>query len=253
MRMSSKEDGKKDAEVQSERISEANTNRVEDDGLLDRKSTEKSYACQNESSSDSGEFVSVRGNTMGGAYDSSGLLPSPDPCNSISPSVRGTNESNYEAESYLDFPALPVTNLFEENADDRKILRLHEDKCSTRRKLRYEDELMHSFQINNNADLVAESNSLPSNDVSLHSNSKNEISHPAVQESLSRSNDREYQAETVNSLRISDAPETLAKYATKPEGAASGEDRVSEWLWTLHRIGRHLNTYKSNSDNLILL
>ncbi|KAI3470166.1 hypothetical protein Pfo_026829 [Paulownia fortunei] len=236
MRMSSKEDGRRDAELQSGRISEASINKIDDNCVLDSKSTNKSYTCRKESSSDSGDLVCVRGSTMGGAYDSSGLLPSPDPCNCSSPTAHGTHESNYVAESYLDFPALPVRDLFEENNKDRKVIRLHEDKCSTRRKLRYEDEHMHSFQINNNADLVVESNGLPSNDVSLYANSKSEIICPEVHESLSRSKNLEYEAELLNRLRISDEPETPAKYATTSQGGAASEDRVSEWLWTLHRI-----------------
>ncbi|KAL7145531.1 hypothetical protein ABFS83_07G090500 [Erythranthe nasuta] len=229
MRMSSKEDEGKETEVQSERNSEAtSTAKINDDNVLNSKCTDKLNARRKESSSDSGDFVCVRRSTMGGAYDSSGLLPSPDPCDDISPTGHGPDESDFAAESYLDFPALPVLDLFEENTRDRKVLRLHEDKCSTRRKLRYEDEHMHSFQINNNADLVVESNSLPSNDVSLHCNSKSEITHPDI---------HEYEPEEmIDSLRVSDAPVIPPKYATKPQGASGSDDKVSEWLWTLHRI-----------------
>ncbi|XP_011091618.1 small G protein signaling modulator 1 isoform X2 [Sesamum indicum] len=236
MRMSSKEDGRKDAEVQSGRISEASTNKMDNNCVRDSKCTDKHYASQRESSSDFGDLVSVRGSTVDGAYDSSGLGPFPDPCNCSSATDHDTHEPSYEVEHYLDFPPLPVTNLFEENNEDKKVLRSHEDKCSTQRKMRYEDGHMHSFRINNNADLVVESNSFPSNDVSQCANSKSEILRPGVHESLSRSNNFDYEAEIHNRIIISDAPETPTKYATTSQGGASSEDRVSEWLWTLHRI-----------------
>ncbi|KAL0413775.1 UNVERIFIED_CONTAM: hypothetical protein Sradi_1579200 [Sesamum radiatum] len=244
MRMSSKEDGKKDAELQSGRISEASTNKVDNNGVRDSKCTDKYYASRNESPSDFGDLVSVRGSTVDGAYDSSGLLPFPDPCNCSSTTDHDTHEPSYEVESYLDFPPLPVTNLFEENNKDKKIHRSHEDKCSTQRKLRYEDGHMHSFRINNNADLVVESKSFTSNDVSQYANSKSEILRPDVHESLSRSNNLDYEAEMLNRIRISDAPETPTKYATTSQGGAASEDRVSEWLWTLHRIDSHLEFYQ---------
>lgn len=253
MRMSSKEDGRRDAEVQSGRISEASTNKKDDNCVLDSNCTDKSYTCRKESSSDYGDLVCVRGSTMGGANDSSGFLPSPDPCNCSSPTAHGTHESNYVSESYLDFPTLPVTDLFEENNKDRKVLRLHEDKCSTRRKLRYEDEHMHSFQINNNADLIVESKSFSCNDVSLYANSEGETIRPHMDESP-RSNNLEYDAE-MHKIRISDAPEAPVKYATTAQGESASEDRVSEWLWTLHRIGNQVNLFavilsKSSSHNL---
>ncbi|KAL0377118.1 UNVERIFIED_CONTAM: GTPase-activating protein gyp7, partial [Sesamum calycinum] len=215
MRMSSKEDGRKDAELQSGRISEASTNKVDNNCVRDSKCTDKYNASRKESSSDFGDLVSVRGSTVDGAYDSSGLLPFPDPCNCSSATDHDTHEPSYEVESYLDFPPLPVTNLFEENNKDNKV---------------------PSFRINNNADLVVESNSFPSNDVSQYANSKSEILRPDVHESLSRSNNLDYEAEMLNRIRISDAPETPTKYATTSEGGAASEDRVSEWLWTLHRI-----------------
>ncbi|KAK4406269.1 GTPase-activating protein gyp7 [Sesamum angolense] len=251
MRMSSKEDGRKDTELQSGRILEASTNKVDNNCVQYSKCTDKYYASRKESSSDFGDLVSVRGSTVDGAYDSSGLPPFPDPCNCSSATDHDTHEPSFEVESYLDFPPLPVTNLFEENDKDNKVPRSHEDKCSTQCKLRYEDGHMHSFRINNNADLVVESNSFPSNDVSQYANSKSEILRPDVHESPSRSNNLDYEAEMLNRIRISDAPETPTKYATTSQGGAASEDRVSEWLWTLHRIVRtdsHLEFYQDTKN-----
>ncbi|KAH6833423.1 Ypt/Rab-GAP domain of gyp1p superfamily protein [Perilla frutescens var. hirtella] len=234
MRMSSNEDGRRDAEVQTEQISQANTNRKDVNCVLDGNCTDKSYTSLKESSSDYGDLVCVRRSTMGGAYDSSSYPPSPDPCNCCSPTAYGTHDSDYVSESYLDFPALPFTDLFEENNDDGDGHRLHGHKNSTRRELRYEDERMHSFEINNNADLVVESNSLSSNDVSLHANSNGKTI-PLDEHESSRSNNLEFKAK-MHKIRISDVPDIPAKYETTALGETTNGDRVSEWLWTLHRI-----------------
>ncbi|KAG8375907.1 hypothetical protein BUALT_Bualt09G0007900 [Buddleja alternifolia] len=225
MRTSSKDDGRRDTEVRSGRISEASTNKIEDNCVLDRKCTEKSYTSPRERSSDSGDLVSVRGSSVGGAYDS---------CDCSSPTEHGTQESKYVAvaASYLDFPALPVTDLFDKNNKTRKGLRLDEEKCCTKRKSRYGDAHMHTFQINNNADLVVEPNSSPSS----YADSKSEIICPDVDKSHCRSSNLELETEMLDRLRISDAPETSASHATATQGGAAREDRVSEWLWTLHRI-----------------
>lgn len=234
MRMSSNEDGRKDAEVQMERNSEADTIREDLNCVLDGNCTDKSYTCLKKSSNDYGDLVCVRRSTMGGAYDSSSYPPSPDPCNCSSPTAYGTQDSDYISESYLDFPALPFTDLFEENNKDGDAIGLHEHTNSTRRKLRYEDECMHTFQINNNADLVAESNSLSSDDVSLHANSNGKAILRDVDESP-RSNNLEYKA-PMHKIRISDTPDIPANFGTTAQGGSANGDRVSEWLWTLHRI-----------------
>ncbi|XP_073119309.1 uncharacterized protein [Henckelia pumila] len=255
VRASSKDEGRRDAEVQIGRISETSASKKDSNGFLDSRSRDKSYSCCKESSSDSGDLVSMRESIMGGAYDSSGLLPSPDPCNCSPQCVYKTPGSNYADESYLDFPALPVTNLFENNKKDRKGLRLCEENCSSRRKLTYEDEHMHSFQISNNADLVVETDVFPASDVSLFSGARRESSHHDFHESISRSNNSEYEREMLDSLRISDAPETPISNGTTSEAQAASEARVSEWLWTLHRIvvdvvrtDNHLEFYEDTKN-----
>lgn len=232
MRMSSQED-RRDAEDQTERVSEANTN-TED---VNCNCTDKSYTCLKESSNDYGDLLCVRKSTMGGAYDSSSYPPSPDPCNYSSPTAYGPQESDCVSESYLDFPALPFTDLFEDkNNKDGDAVRLHEHTNSTRRKLIYEDDHMHSFQIDNNADLIEELNSLSSNDGSRHDDSNGETIPRHIHESP-RSNNMEYKSPK-HKIRISDVPDIPAKYATTAQGGSANGDRVSEWLWTLHRIGK---------------
>ncbi|KZV48465.1 small G protein signaling modulator 1-like [Dorcoceras hygrometricum] len=255
MRASSKDEGRRDAEVQIGRISEASASKKDSNGFLDGSSRDKSYSNCKESSSDSGDLVSMRGSTTGGSYDSSGLLPSHDPCNCSPQCVYKTPGSKYADESYLDFPALPVTNLFEKNKKGRKGPRLCEENCSSRHTLTYEDEHMHSFQISNNADLVVEADVFPASDVSLFSGAKKGSSHLDFHESLSRSNNSEYEQEMLDSLRISDAPETPITNGTTSQALETSEGRVSEWLWTLHRIvvdvvrtDNHLEFYEDTKN-----
>jgi hypothetical protein len=215
-----------------------------------KKCIDSSYSCARKSSSNSGELVSMRGSTDGAAYDSSCFIPSPKPYR---------DDGRYEAESYFDFPALPVTNLFERISkvdEDKKqgMHRLNEDDNDdgrhlplhppTHRKLRFEDDHVFNFQINNNVDLVMESNvSVSSSSSPCSSASSKDISHPSnsceigmVRVSVSRSAaDLDYKSEIVNRLKISDAPETPNNNATTSQGENNGE-KVSEWLWTLHRI-----------------
>ncbi|XP_042028259.1 small G protein signaling modulator 1-like isoform X1 [Salvia splendens] len=230
MRLSSQEE-RRDAEDQTERISKTKDVSC----ALDGSCTDKFDTCLKESSNDYGDLVSVRRSTMGGAYDSSSYPPSPDPCNYSSPTAYGPHDSDYGSESDLDFPALPFTNLFEDkNNKDGDAVRFQDHTNSTRRKLRYEDDHMHSFQIENNADLIEELNSLSSNDVSPHANSNGETILPDTRESP-RSNDVECKGPK-HKIRISDVPDIPAKYVNTAQGGSANGDKVSEWLWTLHRI-----------------
>ncbi|KAK9141196.1 hypothetical protein Scep_010877 [Stephania cephalantha] len=155
-----------------------------------------SHACQRESSSDSADRMSVRGSTDSGAYD---------------------------------FPALPVTDLFEMSDDNTEESQLHNYRLSRDREPDFRDRNMHSFQINNNVDLIIESNGSPSNDVLRLSNSVNQVLDEPVIESGIEQKARK------SRLRISDIPQMSAK-ATSSQSLSTSEERVSEWLWTLHRI-----------------
>ncbi|KAL2530034.1 Ypt/Rab-GAP domain of gyp1p superfamily protein [Forsythia ovata] len=255
MRTSSKDDGIREDEDQSRRISEASANKVDNNNcVLDSNCTEKSHTCRRESCGDSDDLVSVRASKEG-AYDYSGLVPSSGAYNCTSPSELEADGSQYVTESYLDFPPLPVTDLFENSNKNKKESRLHNDRHSTRCKLKFGDEHMHSFQIDSNTDLVVESNGTPSNDDSPPPNSESEMIYPDVQESHSPSNNVEYESEMLNRLRISDAPEIPAKNAITSRGGAASGDRVSEWLWTLHQIvvdvvrtDNHLEFYEDTKN-----
>lgn len=235
MRTVSKDGGRSEAEDKSRNTSD-NVNLLENYCDWDNNCTDTPYACERESSSDSGDLISVRGSTDSAAYGSSGFIPTSSPYNCHSPELGSEANGSQYTESYFDFPPLPVTNLFENsgNGNDRKGHELHDNRLSTRRKLQYEDDHMHSFQIDGNVDLVVEPNGSPSNTVSFPFNCEIEMDRPDVHEPLSQSNNLEYKTEIVNRLRISDVQETPFMDAGEPVS----EDRVSEWLWTLHRIGK---------------
>lgn len=238
MRTSSKDDGRGEAKVESRRASIDTTNKLENYSDWNNNCTDTSCACERESSSDSGELVSVRESTDSAAYDSSCFIPTSGPYHNGSP--KGGGEacgSEYVAESYFDFPPLPVTDLFDKRGEDQKECGVHNRKPSTPRKLRFEDDRMHSFQIDNNVDLIMESNGSPSNNVSSQNDSEVEIVCHGGHEPVLQSNNLGYEKVIVNRLRIADGPETPLLNATTSKGVSAGQDRVSEWLWTLHRIG----------------
>ncbi|KAL7608850.1 hypothetical protein Lser_V15G13643 [Lactuca serriola] len=155
----------------------------------------------------------------------------------------GDDESQYRTSNYYDFPPLPVTNLFEKSdvvVDNKNEVKSksNDERVSTRRKLRFEeeedddgdgdddddddDDHVYDFQINNNVDLVMEENSKCSN--------KSRIE---VTGSESRSDNVEYEMEE----RKKDVSEIrVLNNTVKSHGRTRSQDRVSEWLWTLHQI-----------------
>ena len=239
MRTLSKNDQKREAEVKSERASGDNTNKLDNYYDWNNNCTDTSFACQRESSSDSVDLVSVRASTDSAAYDSSYLIPTSGSYNCNSPKP-GSEEcgSQYVTGTYFDFPAMPVIDLFEKGADEKKEFEMFDDRPSTQHTLRFEDDRMHSFQINNNVDLIMESNDSPSKSISHHINSEIEMVRSDANEPVTPSKDPGYKKEIVNRLRISDVPETPKLNSTISQGGAVSEDKVSEWLWTLHRIGK---------------
>ncbi|OVA03048.1 Rab-GTPase-TBC domain [Macleaya cordata] len=236
VRTVSKDSGKRESEkVISRPASHDATNEMETSDW-NNNCTDAPHACQRASSSDSADLVSVRGSTDSAAYDSSCAMGSSGPYNCFSPKAgREVHVSQHDTESYFDFPSLPVTDLFGRRDSDKKEFGGHDAKLSTERKLNLVDENMHSFQINNNVDLIMESNGSPSYDVSRASNSETEMFDSEAHEQVIQSRNFEHKTE-LNRLRISDVPETAMINTTTCEGETVSEDRVSEWLWTLHRI-----------------
>lgn len=171
-------------------------------------------------------------------YDSSNFMEPPPVVNSLRDSgdYDDIGEPRYDSETFTDFPSLSGANLFANGGEDSS--GVEESHCSflvPEDRLRPRDERMHSFQINNNIDLIIESNSF-SNDLFRPSNSDSAIFHSDAYKQ-DRWLDDGYSKEIMDSLRISDAPDADLVDGTKSNGLIADKDRVSEWLWTLHRIG----------------
>ncbi|KAJ4967770.1 hypothetical protein NE237_014471 [Protea cynaroides] len=232
MRLPSKDNGKREAEVKSESASHGISDEVEN---YRTKCTDTPYTCQRERSSNSADLVSVRESTDTAAYDSSCPMPSSGPFDCFPPkSGSEENGSEYVTESF-DFPPLLVTDLFEKSDSDREECGMHNNRVSTEHRLSLSAEKMHSFQINNNVDLVMESNGSPSNAIFDTSNSKIVMCNSDVQGQVVQASNVECKTEIVSRL-ISDVPQTAMVDATASQGDSNNEDRVAEWLWTLHRI-----------------
>uniref|UniRef100_A0A803KTK4 Rab-GAP TBC domain-containing protein n=1 Tax=Chenopodium quinoa TaxID=63459 RepID=A0A803KTK4_CHEQI len=239
VRAYSKDDVKREAESEERHASGDDTNKL--NAYCDRNNncTDTTYTCQRESSSDSSDIASVRESIDSAAYDSSCLVPSPVKfnCSSLRPR-RQTNEPQFPVDEYYDFPALPVTDLFEKSDESDQANESHDDGHSTPWK-RVGNQSMHSFQIDNNDELVIESNGSRSDSVRQSISSEIEMADghcDTPHEQVLRQDIQKYKNKVLNKLRISDVPETAELYSSKCEEAEPSEDKVSEWLWTLHRI-----------------
>ncbi|ONM30892.1 Ypt/Rab-GAP domain of gyp1p superfamily protein [Zea mays] len=145
-------------------------------------------------------------------------------------------EPRYDSDAFIDFPSLTGTNLVANGDGDSN--GVEENPCNflvSEHRVRPHDEHMHSFQINNNIDLIIESNTF-SNDIFRPSSSDSAIFHSDAYKHDRWLDDTGYSEEIIDSLRISDAPESDLVDGMKSNGSIADKDRVSEWLWTLHRI-----------------
>ncbi|XP_026389916.1 small G protein signaling modulator 1-like isoform X3 [Papaver somniferum] len=236
VRTLSKDSGTREAEPESISASHDAAN-VAETSDQNNNCTSTSHVCQRESSINSAELLSVRGSKDSAAYDSSRAMGSLDPPNCVSPKAgREVHVSHDDTDSYFDFPHLPVTDLFDRSDSDKNEFRGNDDdRLSSEEKLDLVDENMHSFQINNNVELFLESSGLHSDDVSHASESEHGSFGSDSHKQVIQSRNFEHESE-INRLRISDVPETAVMSSTTSAGERASEERVSEWLWTLHRI-----------------
>ncbi|CAN8318240.1 unnamed protein product [Cochlearia groenlandica] len=164
------------------------------------------------SSSESVDLLSGRESPESVVYNASSFASASSPYGFTSP------------DSYFDFPSLPVTDLFGRNSLDKIEVSTPDEDASLRSELRSEDEGVHNFRVDKNADLVREQHK---------STSEIEVMHP---DSVGPSSYSGHDAAIVNGLRISDVPEMTSVKDTPSRVGKVSEDRVSDWLWTLHRI-----------------
>lgn len=177
--------------------------------------TDTSHVHRRGSSSESVDLVSGRESPESVVYNASSFVSASSPYGFASP------------DGYFDFPSLPVTDLFGRNSLDKIEVSTPDEDASLKSELRSEDGGMHNFRIDKNADLVREQR---------RSTSEIEVMHP---DSVGPSSYTGRNAEIVDGLRISDVPEIPSVKETPSRVGNVTEDRVSEWLWTLHRIGRN--------------
>lgn len=147
-------------------------------------------------------------------------------------------EPRYDSDAFIDFPSLTGTGTNLAANGDGDSNGVEENHCNflvSEHRVRPHDEHMHSFQINNNIDLIIESNTF-SNDIFRPSSSDSAIFHSDAYKHDRWLDDTGYSEEIIDSLRISDAPESDLVDGMKSNGSIADKDRVSEWLWTLHRI-----------------
>ncbi|XP_068665092.1 rab GTPase-activating protein 22-like [Aristolochia californica] len=234
MRTLSKENGSREAEGENGQASHGTADEVDQYGHLNNNRVDKYSVCQRESSTDSHDLASVRGSTDGVVYDTFSSNP----------------------ESFFDFPPLPVTNLFQKGGRDELGDAVGHDRCSTEHTFRVVDGAMHSFQINNNVDLIIESNGSLSADLPHASNGEIEMHSSNIEEHVLESTNLGYETEMVDTLRISGEPDAAIPKQSTSNGVAAVGDKVAEWLWTLHRIvvdvvrtDSHLEFY-SDSKNM---
>ncbi|KAE9600412.1 putative Rab-GTPase-TBC domain-containing protein [Lupinus albus] len=194
--------------------------------------TEAGNVGEQESSNDWFDIVSLRTSTDNATHDPFVQQ------NCSSPKYgRESDGSHYVDDSTFDFPPLPVTNLFEKSGKDENSEIENGDKHSAQHKQRFEDDRMHSFHIDNNADLVIESNDQHPLATFHGMDSEIEIASPNEDEPGFLSNNNPvYDVKMVNQLKISDASHPAMISSSISQELPAREDRVSEWLWTLHRI-----------------
>uniref|UniRef100_A0A1J3FXZ0 Small G protein signaling modulator 1 n=1 Tax=Noccaea caerulescens TaxID=107243 RepID=A0A1J3FXZ0_NOCCA len=174
--------------------------------------TDTSHVHRRGSSSESVDLVSGRESPESVVYNTSSFVSASSPYGFASP------------DGYFDFPSLPVTDLFGRNSLDQIEVSTPDKEASLRSELKSDDEGMHNFRVDKNADLVREQH---------RSTSEIEVMHP---DSVGPSSYSGHNAEIVNGLRISDGPEMASVKETPSRVGKVTEERVSEWLWTLHRI-----------------
>ncbi|KAJ0977127.1 hypothetical protein J5N97_012601 [Dioscorea zingiberensis] len=185
MRTPSKDNDFTQATSDSGCASHSSTNKIDKYPDLNKDCEDASYAHRRERSSDSAKLDGRRRSKDNAEYSSCFARHSSGGSYDYFDTNIGSqnHEPPYASESYIDFPPLPVTNLFQKSYMDGSDSEVYDD---------------------------VEKNSMGTKSMDCKS-------------------------EAVNKVRISDGPETVPFSGTSI-GLNANEDRVSEWLWTLHRI-----------------
>lgn len=236
MRTSAKYNDTKEAMTTTGRVSQDTFNTTEKYSDLDNGFMDTSYQHQKQKSSNSVELLSFRMCSGSAARDSFCTVSSPMEYNFSENHETELHEHQYAAESFYDFPALPVTNLFERDDTDEYGSGFHNDSLSvSKHSFRFRDERMHSFQISNNVDLIMEPNH--STNALFRANSHGtEFFTTYFNEQARTPKESGNKNEANSKLRIPDGPEGANTETSTTNISDTRDNKVSEWLWTLHRI-----------------
>ncbi|XP_039130310.1 small G protein signaling modulator 1-like [Dioscorea cayenensis subsp. rotundata] len=235
MRTLSKDNDFKPATSDSGHASHSSTNKVDTYPCLNKDCEDASYGHRRAKSSDSAKLVGSKWSKDNAEYSSCFARHSSGGSYDYFDTNAGSqnHEPAYASENYIDFPPLPVTNLFQKSYTDGNDCEMYDARLSVAEN--FEDEHMHSFHINNNVDLIRDSNG-SCTDLFQTSNSSSGIFMADVEKNSMGSKGMDCKSETLNKVRISDAPEAVPLSGMTSSRLNANEDRVSEWLWTLHRI-----------------
>lgn len=274
VRIMSKDSAKKEAKLGVERITQEARSKLESSrGMWNSGRIEASAAYDNDrqSSTDSTDFGSARENPNYASLNSSHGMSSAGLDSGMGSECEIDYDGTFDGQTSFDFPYLPVTNLFEgretvEIVGSEAISTNHQtventDYNSKRNRNKGRDSLLedaiHILEndrtTTSNVELVGKNHIDYLEETNDRKKEKFTLGKALVQEQVSGINGSEYQSETFGRMKISDAPELGDSPLINPVvalGVNVNEERVADWLWTLHRIvvdvvrtDRHLEFY----------
>lgn len=275
VRIMSKDSAKKEAKVGVERITQEARSKLESSRCMwnsGRIEASVAYENDRQSSTDSTEFGSARENPIYTTLNSSYGMSSAGLDSGVGSESEIEHDGTLDRQSSFDFPYLPVTNLFErsetveivgsEAISPRQQIVENTDHNSKGNGNKGRDSLLEdAIHILENDSKTATSNveSAGKNhidyleDTNYRKKDKFTLAKALVQEQVPGIDGLEHQPDPFGRMKISDAPELGDSPLMNPVvalGVNVNEDRVADWLWTLHRIvvdvvrtDRHLEFY----------
>ncbi|KAH9329670.1 hypothetical protein KI387_001778, partial [Taxus chinensis] len=276
VRIMSKDSAKKQAKLGVERITQEAKSKLESSrGLQTNERVEVSYANGDgrPSSTDSPDFGSARENPDDAAMNSFHSMSSAGLDSGVSESEREDSGAIVSRQDSSDFPPLPVTNLFDKNENTGVEFSGYEAILPKEQAM---GNIYHSSQTNGekedflieasmnrfensgkyaalNIELAQENHVSSSKDTRNYKKEKFTLAKAMVQEQELGISGSEQQLETTDRMKMSDASDPSDTPLINPVvalGVDVNEDRVADWLWTLHRIvvdvvrtDRHLEFY----------
>lgn len=274
VRIMSKDSAKKEAKMGVERITQEARSKLESSrGMWNSGRIEASVPYENDrqSSTDSTDFGSARENPNYTTLNSSYGMSSAGLDSGVGSESEREYDGTLDRQNSFDFPYLPVTNLFERSETEiveseaispRRRAVENTDHNSKRNDNKGGDLLMEdaifrleydSKTTTSNIESAGKDNNDYLEDTTYHKKEKFTLAKALVQEQVPGINGSEHQPGTIGRMKISDAPELGDSPLMNPVvalGVNVNEDRVADWLWTLHRIvvdvvrtDRHLEFY----------